>query len=212
MNALAPSLSDSIYSRLKTRLVMGAYLPGDRLSMRKLAVEFGTSAMPVREALKRLASENALLSAAAKAYHVPPLSNTRAADLFVLRGLLESAAIEAAFPDLTAPVLAELSALRDRMDAHLKLRDFAAYMVDNHRFHFLIYQRADNPDMVFIIEQLWMLTGPSLRSGLERSDAAPRDWNDDHTRLLDAIATGDIARVAQIMRSDIEWGADFYRS
>ena len=160
------SLSDGIYRELKSRLMLGTYLPGDRLSMRKLAKEFNTSSMPVREALKRLTSERAIVSAAAKAYNVPKLSDKRAADLFVLRGLLEVAAVEAAFNALTPEILTELSGLCDRMGAHLKLRDFSAYMTDNYRFHFLIYGHAGNLDMVFMIEQLWMQTGPSLHLSL----------------------------------------------
>jgi DNA-binding transcriptional regulator YhcF (GntR family) len=58
MTAMRPtkdrSLSDEIYDKLKKRLILGQYLPGDRLSMRKLADEFGTSTMSVREALKQL--------------------------------------------------------------------------------------------------------------------------------------------------------------
>ena len=87
------SLSEDIYATLKERLMLGHYQPGDRLSMRKLASEFGTSPMPVREALKHLASENVIESAAAKAFHIPSLSDKRAADLFDLRALLDRGAI-----------------------------------------------------------------------------------------------------------------------
>ncbi|WP_306114238.1 GntR family transcriptional regulator [Roseovarius sp. MMSF_3305] len=206
------SLSDGIYAELKNRLILGYYRPGDRLSMRKLAVEFGTSPMPVREALKRLASEHAIESAAAKAFNVPRLSDKRAADLFDLRALLESAAVEAAHRAMTPDMLDELSALCERMDAHLKLRDFRAYMADNYRFHFLLYRKADNPDMVAMIEQLWMKSGPSLYQGFEKSDVANLDWNLGHKQLLDAIRHGHVSDFGAIMRKDIGWGAEFYRS
>lgn len=206
-----PSLSATIYSELKKRLMLGTYLPGDRLSMRKLASEFGTSPMPVREALKRLTSEHAIESEAAKAYRVPLLSDKRAADLFELRALLESAAIKAAFPVLPA-TLPQLSALRDRMEAHLRLGDFPAYMADNHRFHFLIYAQADNPDMVFMIEQLWMQTGPSLHNGLQRSGSEVLAWNTEHSSIIDAIERGASEDVSRIMCADVEWGANFYRA
>ena len=207
-----PSLSDGIYAELKNRLILGHYQPGDRLSMRKLAVEFGTSPMPVREALKQLASENVIESAAAKAFNVPSLSDKRAADLFELRALLESAAVEAAHHALTPEMLDELSALCDRMDAHLKLRDFRAYMVDNYRFHFLLYRKADNPDMVSMIEQLWMKSGPSLYLGLEKSIISDLDWNTGHKKLVAAIRDGRVNDFASIMRTDVEWGAEYYKS
>lgn len=206
------SLSDEIYDELKNRLILGQYLPGDRLSMRKLAGEFGTSAMPVREALKRLSSEQVIESAAAKAFNVPSLSRKRAADLFDLRALLESAAVEAVHATLTPDLLGKLEALCDRMDAHLKRRDYAAYVRDNHRFHFLLYRKAENPDLIAMIEQLWMKTGPSLSRGLQSSESYNPDWNADHRRLCDAIRKGRIADIREIMRADIEWGAEFYRA
>lgn len=206
-----PSLSDRVYADLKRRLMLGAVRPGQKLSMRKLAAEFGTSPMPVREALKRLASEQALESEAAKAFHVPDLSPKRAADLFELRALLEGAAARAALPRLTPARLAKLTRINDRLSAHLTTQDAPAYMADNHLFHFTIYRRADNPDMVFMIEQLWMQTGPSLRLGLERStDTAPQ-WNSEHTPLLAALRAGDADAAARAMQEDIAWGAHFYR-
>jgi len=202
------SLSDSIYSELKMRLVFGHYAPGDRLSMRKLAAEFGTSPMPVREALKRLASERVIESAAAKAFNIPKLSDKRAADLFDLRALLEGAAIDAACNHVTPELLDELDALCARMDAHLKLRDVKAYLVDNHRFHFLLYQLVGNEEMTSMIEQLWMQTGPPLSVGVRDDDA----WNAEHKRLVHALREGETDGLGNIMRADISWGARFYRS
>ncbi len=205
------SLSEKIYTTLKQRLMLGHYLPGDRLSMRKLAEEFGTSPMPVREALKHLASERVIESAAAKAFHVPSLNGKRAADLFDLRALLECAALEAvetAFPD---ELISELSALAERMDAHLKLRDFTAYMVDNHRFHFLLYHLSDNQDMISMIEQLWMKTGPSLFHGLQVSEADSLQWNTFHKQMVVALKEACIADFVALLRADIQWGSDFYK-
>ncbi len=206
------SLSQHVYATLKERLMLGHYLPGDRLSMRKLASEFGTSPMPVREALKHLASERVIDSAAARAFHVPDLGDKRAADLFDLRALLECAAIEAVGKTITVGLIDELAALSERMDAHLKLRDFTAYMVDNQRFHFLIYRLADNPDMVAMIEQLWMKTGPSLHQGLREADSINLDWNADHKRLVAAMRAGEVDAYSTILRADIGWGAEFYRA
>ena len=50
--AAAPeSLSAGIYEDLRVLLASGRLRPGDTLSIRKLAAEYGVSAMPVREAL-----------------------------------------------------------------------------------------------------------------------------------------------------------------
>lgn len=206
------SLSEQIYTTLKQRLMLGHYLPGDRLSMRKLAEEFGTSPMPVREALKHLASERVIESAAAKAFHVPSLSGKRAADLFDLRALLECAALEAVKPGFSDALIAELSALSERMEAHLKLRDFPAYMLDNYRFHFSLYQLCGNQDMIDMIEQLWMKTGPSLFQGLQLSKADSLKWNASHRRMIEALNKDRFSDFVAFLRADILWGSDFYKS
>ena len=48
-------LNEQAYQRLRWGLTDGTYRPGDKLSIRRLAGMLGTSAMPVREALTRLA-------------------------------------------------------------------------------------------------------------------------------------------------------------
>lgn len=206
-----PSLSDRIYADLKRRLMLGAVRPGQKLSMRKLAAEFGTSPMPVREALKRLASERALESEAAKAFNVPDLSAKRAADLFDMRALLEGAAARAAVPRLTKAHIKTLTRLNARISKHLSARDALTYTTENYQFHFTIYWQSDNPDLLYMIEQLWTLTGPSLRVGLERSIDTALIWNSGHSPLLEALHAGNADMVERCMQADIAWGAEFYR-
>ena len=59
-NVAATSLNDRIYQSVKWSLIIGEYFPGSVLSIRSLAKKMGTSTMPVREALTRLASERLL--------------------------------------------------------------------------------------------------------------------------------------------------------
>ena len=56
----AQRLSVEIYDELRVLLVSGEFKPGERLKLPELAAQTGTSVTPVREALLRLVSENAL--------------------------------------------------------------------------------------------------------------------------------------------------------
>jgi Bacterial regulatory proteins, gntR family len=58
----------------------------------EIAQPGGVSAMPVREALKRLEAEKALTGAAKRAYRVADMTPARAADLFHIQSILEGAA------------------------------------------------------------------------------------------------------------------------
>ncbi len=54
------SLHDDIYAALRQALIIGDLVPGQAFSIRSLAERFGTSLIPVRDALKRLVAEHAL--------------------------------------------------------------------------------------------------------------------------------------------------------
>ena len=57
---MADNLQDQLYQRIREGLLAGRFQPGERLKIRDLAAEWGTSPMPVRAALQRLVAEGAL--------------------------------------------------------------------------------------------------------------------------------------------------------
>ncbi|MBN9548734.1 MAG: GntR family transcriptional regulator, partial [Alphaproteobacteria bacterium] len=56
----ATSLSSQIYLRLRQELMSARLHPGDRLKIRDLAQQLGTSETPVREAIFQLVKDGAL--------------------------------------------------------------------------------------------------------------------------------------------------------
>jgi DNA-binding GntR family transcriptional regulator len=50
------NLMSRVYQEIKTALTAGRFKPGERLPIRKLAQQLGTSPTPVREALQKLVS------------------------------------------------------------------------------------------------------------------------------------------------------------
>ena len=69
-----PTQAETIYGKLKSDLMIGTLLPSRKLSFRSVADEMGTGESPVREALKRLASERVLEGGAKRSYRVPDLT------------------------------------------------------------------------------------------------------------------------------------------
>ena len=57
---LGPVMHEVVYNRLREALIAGRLPPGRALSVRGLAAEFDVSAMPAREAIRRLAALGAL--------------------------------------------------------------------------------------------------------------------------------------------------------
>jgi DNA-binding GntR family transcriptional regulator len=204
-------LNDRIYQSLKWSLIIGEYFPGSVLSIRSLAKKMGTSTMPVREALTRLASERLLLSSVKRSYKVAELDSKRVADQFFLRARLEGIATELAVPNLTATQIDELETL-----AHMMVRDIESgnnenYIVRNYNFHFSIYAASQNEELFWSIERLWAQTGPYLAQ-VVRSQIMPDEWQVLHTEIAKSIRTRNADKAARLVEKDISWGVSTFAS
>ena len=101
------TLSDQVYGDLK-ELLAGEMEPGQRFTLRGLAAAIGTSAMPVREAVTRLAAEQALEVLPNRAIRVPLMTRERFLELRTIRLQLECLAIESAADKRDEDELAEI--------------------------------------------------------------------------------------------------------
>jgi DNA-binding GntR family transcriptional regulator len=90
------TLSDSLIDALREAIQTGRYRPGARLVQDDLAHEYGTSRIPLREALRRLEGEGLVSIAANRGAVVRPLETKDVADLYDVRIALESLAVRRA--------------------------------------------------------------------------------------------------------------------
>ncbi len=206
--AQAP-LNDRIYQSVKWSLTIGEYFPGSVLSIRSLARKMGTSTMPVREALARLASERLLQSSVKRSYKVAELDSKRVADQFFLRARLEGIATELAVPNLTATQIDDLEALAHMMVNDIETGGNENYIVRNYNFHFSIYAASQNEELFWSIERLWALTGPYLAQ-VVRSQNMPDEWQVLHSQIASAIRSRNAASAARLIEKDISWGVSTF--
>jgi len=205
----APHLGDLVYRALRDRLIAGDLEPGDTLSIRRLAAEHAVSAMPVREALKRLEAAQALTGAPKRAYRVPEMAPARAAGLFRIRAVLEGAAAEAAATRLTPRRIARLRDLTRTMDRAMAAGDGHGYLAANFAFHSEVCAGAGNPDLDTMVEALHTRTGPWLARAIRRL-ASRADWANQHHEIADALAARDPAEARRLMEADILWNDGVY--
>ena len=102
------SLTLQVENDLKHQLSIGALKPGARLITKNLAEQLGMSITPVREALLRLVSVNALSVAPAQAFTVPEVGKRQLDEINRIRYELELMAVALAVENLTPQDLAEL--------------------------------------------------------------------------------------------------------
>ncbi|MCF3935710.1 GntR family transcriptional regulator [Acuticoccus sp. M5D2P5] len=199
------NLREQVYRILKFDIMVGRFRPGEHITLRQITRRLGVSTMPAREAIRQLISERALTTQSQRAVMVPLMRRTEFEEITALRLHLEGWATETAAPHITAADLDLLRTLSQNMDHAFKRNDLDAYLGDNFRFHFLIYERSDLDVHRFLIELLWMRSGPLLRYCLSSEGA--RFTEGTHEAIIASLEAGEAASAADQLRGDISEAA-----
>jgi glutamate-1-semialdehyde 2,1-aminomutase len=195
-----------VYAGLRSALMNGDFLPGQRLVVRLIAERFETSAMPVREALRQLVSDEALFDHPHRGVIVPEATVEVISDLVRVRCSIEGAASEWAASTVTAREIDAIDELNRKMIDCAARGDAANYLRWNREFHFSIYRAARSQVLQPIIERLWLRAGPWLN--IMRDVATLGMGLDHHAEILDSLHRGDGARARKAMVADISGAAD----
>jgi DNA-binding GntR family transcriptional regulator len=194
-------VQNDVFERLRRGLMVGAFVPGQVMSLRKLASGFGTSPMPVREALTRLVVVNALEETANGSVCVPRLTPGRLVELFAVRELLEGAAGEAACRRVTPGLMRTLTDINDELLDAIARRHVLGCLSSNQRFHFTLYEASASDVLLPLIESLWLQFGPTMYLSLLSPDMP---WDASaHLEILEGLRTGKPAVARRGVISDI---------
>jgi DNA-binding GntR family transcriptional regulator len=197
------TVQEQVYGVLRDRLMRGGFEPGQKLKIAELAGALGTSAMPVREALNRLAAERAIESLPNRSVRVPSLSKDALHDLMETRFAVEGLAVARAAANMTAATLEqlrELIAAQSETDAEHISEDSAR---QNRAFHFAIYRQSGSTVLLPIIESLWLQFGPYLRVASERFDGREGRGTNFHIEIVEALARHDGKAARTALERDI---------
>lgn len=200
------SLHDEIYAALRHALVVGDLVPGQAFSIRMLAERFGTSLIPVRDALKRLYAEHALAMLHNRTFCVPKMTRRRFQELLQVRLSLETMLARRAAELISEKATRELERINAEMQEAVPANEVRRYLIANQRFHFAIYRAADSRAIFPIVESLWMQVGPYLNGVF--TNAGTRNARDNHTQVLKALRRHDAVAAAEAIRSDLADAAD----
>jgi DNA-binding GntR family transcriptional regulator len=197
------TVQQRVYEALRDQLMRGTFEPGKKLKIAELASAFGTSAMPVREALNRLLAERALESLPSRSVRVPNLSKAALQDLREARFAVEGLAVERAAAHMTQQTLARLEQLIRTQSVSDAEHVAEASAEQNRAFHFAIYRQSTSTVLLPIIESLWLQFGPYLRIASERFDGREGRGTNFHLDIVAALARGDGTDARAALESDI---------
>lgn len=180
---------EPIYQHLRLELMRGDIRPGDRMVVKPLAERFGTSTLPVRQALQRLVAEGALSDEPYRGARVPLRGVDEFMDLRRVRCAIEGQAAEWAADRISATELARMRRLQAKMISVSDEDISQNYLVWNFEFHMTLYGAARSPQLMTLIERLWLHAGPYLNA--MRTEFTLGQGLDHHEEVLSALTRGD---------------------
>ena len=131
------TVQDRVYQSLRLGLLKGEFLPGEQVSIRALAEVFGTSPMPVREAVARLIAERAIEQSGPRTLRIAPYLASDHENYIRVRMQLEGYAAERAASAPKNPIFTDaLQRHNDSIQEALEARDLDAALAGNQAFHF----------------------------------------------------------------------------
>lgn len=197
--------SEKAYREIREQLLRGAFKPGERLVEDELAALCGVSRTPIREALRRLASDMFVRQVPNHGTFVIETSENDVEDLFDLRAMLEGYAAARAARRVTAAALEQLDAEVARIDDALSAR--GAYYLDtfldaNRRIHALIVGLAESERLRIMLGSLTeqsVVLGTLHRYSMEDLKRS----NAHHKEIVAALRAGDATWAQAIMIAHI---------
>ncbi|MET3926710.1 GntR family transcriptional regulator [Devosia sp. 2618] len=207
------TVHDLVYDQLRDALMSGAFEARKTFTIASLSERFQTSHMPVREALRRLASENALSVSAAGTAYVPAITALELQDISLARMIVEGATARIAGPKLTPKDIETLEQLLNHHRASASAGKNTEMTAANRAFHFHIYRAAGSAVLLSQIENLWLRSGPYVRFLSDRMGGLLKTehksgFTDQHAAMVDAIKAADWDALGRACEADIRGSQD----
>lgn len=193
------------YGKLRERIALLDYAPGQRLSEEALAAEFGVSRTPIRRVLAQLESDGLVRSVQSVGTIVTDVSIRTLEQIYRLRMELAELIGRLDPPELNAGTVARFRAILGRCDALVARPDPREFAQINIEFFHALAGLTLNAPLREISERLyyqtsriWIKSVPAMDLAVE-VDIFRREVAD----VLTAIEIGDLEAVGHIRRSHI---------
>jgi len=206
-STVANSNVEHVLNYLRDGIIDGTFAPCSKLLPKQIAESCGTSFIPVREAMRVLESEGFVSFVHNRGAWVTSLSMADLHDVYTIRIELECEAVRRAEP-LTSADVAHLDDLLVRLTAAHERSDNDAQLALNRELHFFVYERANSPRRLKLIEELWLHSARYQRLSIgHRNDAADLE----HRKIVEMLTRGDHNGAAEALKSHLQTTVDVLR-
>jgi DNA-binding GntR family transcriptional regulator len=184
MSARAPSTTAT--EALRQLIITAQIPPGALLNQSALAKTLGTSRVPVRDALIRLAAQH-LVEFREGVALVAPLSTLDLEEIYELREAVEPAATRIALANVGRAEILQMERLLEVMG---EFEGLGTWLTANRQFHRLVYAQSNRVQTIGLIDGLAERTDRYLFHYVPELDDGLQLFDEQHRLILDAARTG----------------------
>ena len=149
-----PALYQEVAERLRQRIFAHQILPGAWIDEQALALDYGISRTPLREALKVLASEGLVTLKPRRGCYVTEISEQDLDDIFPVMAMLEGRCAFEATGKAQPVDIQKLEAIHAELERFAKSNQIEKFFEANQEFHLRIQKLCGNRWLLHIIEDV----------------------------------------------------------
>jgi len=184
-------LSERVYELIKEKILNLSYKPGERLVEQNLAVEFGISKSPIRDALQRLERENLVYMIPFIGSHAAKISKREYAEIHQLREALETFCLNGGIGSYTEEDINQFRKVMESAKKKLAEGDAVGAFGDHFHFHFLIIEKFKNTSIISIYSALSDKIKRYINVAQKYIPSRLKLAHEEHIKLLKAIEKKD---------------------
>lgn len=188
---------------LREMIFSGELQPGVRIYADETADKLGMSPIPVREALRSLASRGLVEAIPQRGFRVRPADRDDFQETYQLRLLLDPYAAKLAVPRMGEASLAAMDRAFEALAETIRTDDVDDYDTDHRAFHFSIYNHCGSRWLIDIQLMLWENSQRYQRLSIGIRGTAEQRI-EEHRAIAQACRLGDADGVASLVHQHLE--------
>ncbi|MCD8075499.1 MAG: GntR family transcriptional regulator [Lachnospiraceae bacterium] len=200
------TIRGQVYEQLKQAICDGDYKPGQWLQEKELAEQFSVSRSPVREALKQLAADGLVTEIPNKGIFVRKFTPKDIEEIFDLRVMLESYAIQKVVEHLSTDgesIKQELTSCLQTLEKTYRQNDLSLYTDADTALHEKIIQLSGNDFLGIVYERVHIMIQQFRSYSLTDSSRYEASMT-EHEEIVNNILSGQTQEAIKINQAHLE--------
>ncbi|WP_065755417.1 GntR family transcriptional regulator [Bradyrhizobium paxllaeri] len=192
--------AERIAGAISERIISGELQPDAPLRQDRIAREFNSSHVPVREAFRQLQAQHLVVAVPRRGVRVAPLNINSVKEIAEMRAALEVVALRNAAPKLTSSHLARIELAVIEGDTAQTIQEFE---MANRAFHYALVAPCAMPRLLASLDGLQLANSRLVFAMARSSGWRPRS-NQDHRLILHALRARNVDQACSLLARHIQ--------